>query len=130
MVYYFFGLIIAADSHIIYISPYTIATDQKSESNTELDFRGYFMTNSTNSKFNPIRVVKTSNHLEIFSFFTLGDINIVIHDEQGNFVHHSNVNTITGNKLFINICNLSKGEYTIKCTCLRSKRFIYSHFGV
>jgi len=128
MIYYCFGLIVAADSHIIYTSPYTITTDQKNKPNFELDFYGFFATNSKKSKFNPIKVIKTDTHLEIISFSTLGDINITICNEQGNFVHC--INTVTGNKYLIDMCNWCKGRYTIRCISPTSKEFIYSYFDV
>jgi len=128
--YFLFGFIVMEDSHIIYARPYLVNAFSNSLIKGATEFRGCFAITCQKSVVKPIQVKKTAENIEITSFSTLGDIDIVIYDEWGHSVHHSNVNKIDGNSLSIDICTWRKGKYMIKFTHSGTESFIYGHFAI
>lgn len=70
----------------------------------------------TEPDYSPISVYKTDFILKIDFLSTLGDIDIAVYDEFGNYVYRSNVNVIAGDETIINISSWADGEYTIRFT--------------
>ena len=116
------GLIVSANSYIIYESPYTIdvySNDKEKKEWTTADqmsMQGRLTTVKPKSLFEPVVVYKDDVCIEINFFSTLGNIDIAIYDGSSNQVHHSNVNPVVGDEKTINISSLPAGVYKLQLT--------------
>jgi len=129
------GLIVSANSYIVYTQPYSITVHESDDFPTveQIILHGRLTTGkakySVGNEDEPLRVFKAQNNLEINFFSTLGNIDIAVYDGSSNLIHHSNVNIKSEGQINIDISAWNPGTYRIQFRDVEDG-FMYGDFEV
>lgn len=97
----------------------------------EIELNGYLSKSigKSVSFFQPMQVINKGELLKIHIYFSIGIIDIVIHNSEGLSVYHRNTKVVAGDNLYINMSDFVPGNYKIRFINLKND-IIYGDFQV